>query len=429
MLAATRGRWLTLAAVLLVSSIILVRFAPLTLYGTDGACYARIAADLAKRPVSTWADVQWMDGAFYEHPPLGLWLEGLWFKLFGSTAAAAVWLARAYAGLLAFVVWWTARALLGPNEAGYGLVGLAALASFQRETQNPMLEAPLMLACAIALACCVRLQTSWRWVVGFALAATAAVWIKGVVALALGAGVIWAWWRGASPRRALVALGLSVAMVGVSVGAFEALRRSQDLAPYFELYLRKQVFVAFLSGRYNVEPNPWFHLSTLVTWHLPLLVALPVLALTWRRQSSQWKQLAVLGLAWIAAVLIPFSMATQKSDWHLNVIIPGAAWAIGAGLVALPERVLRFTPLALVAAIAGWWASEVHGIPAENTRLWAIVAVTTTPAALEGARVSNCSPIAPWVAQHLFAFHWNASSVACEEPAPWRFDGLTLQHQ
>ena len=420
---------MTLGAVLLVLSIILVRFAPLTLYGTDGACYARIAADLAKRPLSTWADVQWMDGTFYEHPPLGLWMEGLWFKIFGSTAAAAVWLARVYTALLAFVVWWTARALTGHAQAAYSLFGLAALASFQRETQNPMLEAPLMLACAIGLACCVRLPDSRRWVVGFALATTAALWIKGVVALALGVGVIWAWWRGASWRRALAALALTGAMVGVSAAAFETLRSSQGLPPYLDQYLRKQVLVAFLRGRHNVEPNPWFHLGTLVTWHLPMLVALPVLALRWRRQSQPGKQLAVLGLAWIAAVLVPLSMATQKSDWHLNVIIPGAAWVVGAALAALPERVLRFMPLALVAAIAGWWVMESRGIPADNARQWAIVAVTTTPASLDGAHVSNCSPIAPWLAQHLFAFHWNGTPVACEEPAPWRFDGVTLKRQ
>ena len=419
----------TLAAVLLLLSIILVRVAPLTLYGTDGACYARIAADLAKRPLSTWADVQWMGGPFYEHPPLGLWMEGLWFKLFGSTAAAAVWLARLYAGLVAGVVWWTARALASPTEAAWSLVGLATLASFQRETQNPMLEAPLMLACAIALACCVRLPASRRWMVGFALAATAAVWIKGVVAFALGVGVIWAWWRGASLRRSLATLALTGAVMGISAAAFEALRSAQGLGPYLEPYLRQQVLVAFFDGRYSTEPSPWFHLRTMVNWHLSALLALPVIAVSWRRQDVRWRQLAVLGLAWIAAVLVPLSMAAQKSDWHLNLIIPGAAWLVGAALAALPERLRRIAPLALAAAIAGWWAVEWRGIPADNPRQRAIVVVTTTTAALDGAHVSNCSPIGPWVAQHLFAFHWNGNPVNCEEPAPWRFDGATLQRQ
>lgn len=123
-------RLVTATAALVVGTMILVRGSPLTLSGIDAACYA---ADLAGRPLSTWLDVQWMEGSFYEHPPLGLWLEGLWFKAWGSTASAAVWLARVYAALVAGVVWWGARKSAGPLEAAFSLVGLASLASFQRE--------------------------------------------------------------------------------------------------------------------------------------------------------------------------------------------------------------------------------------------------------------------------------------------------------
>ena len=420
-------RLVTAAAALLVAVMILVRVGPLTLSGIDAACYARIAEDLASRPFSTWLDVQWMEGSFYEHPPLGLWLEGAWFSIFGSTAASAVWLARLYAALLALVVWWGARGLAGPLEAAFSLAGLATLASFQRETQNPMLEAPLGLACAVALVCCMRLPSSRRWVFGFVLAATAAVWIKGIVAFALGIGVLWAWGRGASWRRVLAALSLWVALVGITAALFEALRGAQGLGPYLEPYLRKHVLVAFAEGRHNVSPSPWFHLPTLVRWHLSALIALPLLAWRWRSMRVESRQLAMLGVAWVIAVVLPFSLAQQKSEWHINVLIPGAAWLLGATLAALPTLMLRAAPWVLFASCAVWGALESRGTSAGNQRQLAINALTTTPADLHGAAVANCAALTPWVAGHLFAFHWKGVPVGCEEPAPWRFDGVALQ--
>ncbi len=420
-------RLVTAAAAALVGVMILGRVGPLTLSGIDAACYARIAEDLAARPFTTWLDVQWMEGRFYEHPPLGLWLEGLWFSLFGSTAGAAVWLARVYAALTALVVWWGARGLAGPLEGALSLAGLATLASFQRETQNPMLEAPLGLACAVALVCCMRLSTSRTWVFGFVVAATAAVWIKGIVAFALGVGLLWAWGRGTSWRRALAALAGWVALVGVTVVAFEALRSAQGLGPYLEPYLRKHVLVAFAEGRHNRSPSPWFHLPTLVRWHLSALIALPLLAWRWRTMRSEARQLALLGVAWVVAVVLPFSLAQQKSEWHINVLIPGAAWLLGATLAALPALLIRAAPFLLAASCLGWGAIEARGTWSGNHRQLALNALTTTPANLHGATVANCTPLTPWVAGHLFAFHWKATPVGCDEPAAWRFDGVALQ--
>jgi hypothetical protein len=90
---------------------------------------------------------------------------------------------------------------------------------------------------------------------------------------------------------------------------------------------------------------------------------------------------------------------------------------------------LRLAPAALFAAAVGWGLIESRGTSPQNLRQLAIEVVATTPAALGGAPVANCSPISTWPAQHLFAFHWNGTAVGCEAPAPWRFDGATLQRQ
>jgi 4-amino-4-deoxy-L-arabinose transferase-like glycosyltransferase len=419
-------RLITVGAALLLFVMIFVRVNPLTLSGIDGACYANIAADLAARPFSNWLDVQWMDGPFYEHPPLGLWLEGAWFSIFGSSAVSAVWLARVYASLLAMVVWWGARSLSGPLDAAFSLVGLATLASFQRETQNPMLEAPLMLACAVALVSLMRMRSSKRWVIGFAVAATAAVWIKGIVGLALLGGLGWAFWSGTPWRRLLAAVALFAGLVVVSFASFEALRLARGLGPYLAPYFQKHVMVAFSEGRHSHDPDPFFHLHTLVHWHLSAVLAVPLLAWRWRSLGREQKQLALLGLGWIVAVVLPFSLAQQKSEWHLNVLIPGAAWLLGVSLAALPRPLVRLAPVLLLVASAGWVVLELRGTNPQNHRQLAINALTTTPASLGGASVANCSVLTPWVSKHLFAFHWQAVPVECEAPAPWRFDGRAL---
>lgn len=416
---------LTIAAALIVGCVVFFRVAPLTLFGTDAACYATIAADLVRRPLATWHEPRWQTGSFTEHPPLALWIEAAWFWCFGTTAAAAGWLARVYASLLALVVWLTARRVVDEVAAALSLVGLASLASFQRESQNLMLELPLALACSLALLSCERLPRS-RWaIVAFGLTATVAVWIKGVVGLAVIAGLVWAWRRGAPLWRTFAAFALFVLCATATILLFETVRRESGAGPYFATYLRDQVWVAFTQGRHSSEPNPFFHLTTLTNWHLTALLAIPVIAFCWRGQSAEWRSLAQLGIGWMVAVVLPLSLSKQKSDWHLNVVIPGAAWVIGVALRALPLRALRVAPYAVFAWCVAWCVVKVT--EEETPRQIAIRSITQTPAALNGQAVSDCSPLRGWVAQHLFAFHWNATWVPCEEPAPWRFDGVRIE--
>ena len=161
-----------LAVGLLLVVVVLFRVPPASLPGIDAACYANIAGDLASRPLSSWADVRWYgDRSFYEHPPLALWLEGLWFTVFGVSAAAAVWLARALSFVLALLVGLMGQRL-APRFGGVASVlGLLSLASFQRESQNPMFELPLAVACAAALLAAEALPRTGRAMLGFAICA------------------------------------------------------------------------------------------------------------------------------------------------------------------------------------------------------------------------------------------------------------------
>src|SRR5215475_1169660 len=76
----------------------------------DGVTYAAIARNLAEGRGSFWAPfyTATLYPRFHEHPPLGLWLQSLWFRAFGDhlfvERAYAVTAASATA-LLISVIW------------------------------------------------------------------------------------------------------------------------------------------------------------------------------------------------------------------------------------------------------------------------------------------------------------------------------------
>ena len=249
--------------------------------------------------------------------------------------------------------------------------------------------------------------------------------MKGIVALALLVGLPWAFFRGASWIRVLGAFGLTAALGVGSVLLFESLRARLGLPAYFPRYLQDQVLVAFTTGRHSVDPDPFFHVRTLLEWHLTALLALPVVAWRWR-STPTGRQLAALGLLWLVCVTIPFSLAAQKAPWHLNVLMPGAAWLAGAALLCVPERFFRFVPLLCIGWGTGWGVLEVRSRLHESPRQSVIRAITEAVPPPPGMVVRNCSVLDPWPASHLFRFHWKASMVPCDGEAGWRFDGASL---
>ena len=85
------GAWLYLAAALATLSI-----------GLDGAVYAGIARLLAAGEGSFWY-LPYFDAAlasFHDHPPLGIWLQGQWFALWGN----AFWVENLWCAMLTLCV-------------------------------------------------------------------------------------------------------------------------------------------------------------------------------------------------------------------------------------------------------------------------------------------------------------------------------------
>src|SRR6266571_4350347 len=95
----------------------------------DGVTYASIARNLAEGRGRFWAlhYTETIYPAFHEHPPLGFWLQSLWFRIFGdqwfveraySAAAAAL------VGVFIVITWRAARAVPGARDQDWLPVAL-----------------------------------------------------------------------------------------------------------------------------------------------------------------------------------------------------------------------------------------------------------------------------------------------------------------
>jgi len=423
------------AAMLLALGTVWLRPGPAILRGTDAACYARLSEGLAALPLAQWASPR-LDGVrFDEHPPLGFWLEAAWMRAVGPGPAAAWRWAQLLATLMVLVVGLGACRIGGPTTGGLALVGLSSLPGFLSESQNPMLEMPLALGLAVAFVGAGLLRETPRTGALLFVAGTAfAAWVKGPPALASFVALAWVAWRlRPAPRWTATAALSAIAVVAAGFGALELWRVSIDEAAFLPAYVQNQLLPSALHGRARPVPDPFYVLSMLGRWYLPVLLVAP-LALWpgwWRRAAQADRRLLALGILLVTSVVVGFSVPAQKNQWYVHAAMAGCAWVVGALCAGLlgerivlwlrPERVL------VVAAVAiAWIFFPVPKHGGEDPLYWLYAG--ERPAFTTGAPrlVANCSPIGTWMADHSFSLVWGARSVPCTASAEVAFDGHEL---
>lgn len=443
---------LFLASTLLLGlSVVWVRPGPTLLIGGDAGCYARVGRELAERPLSSWLELTLAHEPFLEHPPLALWLNGLVVRWFGVSPAALVGLTRLYASLTLIVLAAVAMRLAsrrgtsieGPILGGFTVLGALTLPGFLYESQVAMLEAPLALALAVGLFAITGMLRSVapmpeRAAITsaglFALAVLAGFWVKGPpVFVLIGVVVVAIAFRWLRPLVGVSAIVAGLGLVVVSVIAFDALRTSHGLSPFFSTYLSKQVLTSVTEGRHHPEPNPFFYVQPTLSWYGPAVGALVIagVALRFRARLPRLSiEAMVLGAALWLGVVVGFSIPVQKYQWYVHPGLVGAALLVGAVLVLLPAKLDRFLALGCMAAALVWpfiafvpWESRLS----ETQRQIAALQAATGPG--RGDAIADCSTMDWWVSGHLMGFLWDARRVECADPAPWRFDGNQLVAQ
>jgi 4-amino-4-deoxy-L-arabinose transferase-like glycosyltransferase len=439
-------RWLSrstafpLATMALALSAVWSRPGPTLLIGGDAGCYARVARELSSRPGSDWLELTLGGQPFYEHPPLGLWVEGLVVTVMGPRPEPLVWLARLYASGTVVMLWLTARRLLAKrgadgSNAGFVVLGALTLPGFLYQSQVAMLEAPLTLCLSVGLWALAGLMgaPSRGAVLVFAVAVTAGFWVKGppafvlVGVLGVLAGLRWVPWR-----WALVVTVSSLVVVWLSATAFDAIRGSRGLDPFFSTWWAKQVVASVTSGRHNPDRDPFFYVGPTLRWYGPAVAALAIgLVARLRGAARLAPTILLLGATLWLGVIVGFSLPVQKYQWYLHPGAAGAALVVGAALMLIPQRLMTpLTGLALVGALV-WplirlvpWDERLSS----TQRSTAALQRASGPEA--GDAIADCSSMDPWVSGHLMGFLFRAERVDCDiRPARFRFDGEQLTRQ
>jgi 4-amino-4-deoxy-L-arabinose transferase-like glycosyltransferase len=429
--ASERNHLLALAVCTLLAVVIWLRPGPLIFVGVDAACYARIAAEMAERPLSQWSAITIGNQPFYDTPPLALIIEGLWFRLVGASAEAAALLARIYATLLAALVYLVAALLADRRQALWCVLALTFLPGFLYESQNPMLEMPLTVFMTAALAGLIWFERGHRWgCVLFGLSLAAAALTKGPPAGAVAVVVVVETLR----RRLTVRQAALLALAGggilaLAAGLYELARAAQGLDPFLPQYAQQQVLASIVGKRTHPVSSPLFYLGPLATWYAPLLLALIPSFFIYRRFPAA-RSLLVTGWTWIATIVIGFTVPLQKNSWYIHPLIPGAALVIGATLAALlPRRHWVVVGVATAAVVYAGLALVRPDLVRRPQPAVEAVARTPAPAFAAGHAhvVANCSDIPPWRATHLFAFYWGVTRTDCGAMALYGFDGTSLR--
>jgi len=446
------ARLFFLAAWLLGLSLIWFRPGPAILLGGDAGIYARLARELAERPWTTWWQTTLDGQPFFEHPPLGFWIEAIFFRLFGASVESAVAVPKVAASLALLLVGICASEVatrrsrlvdgLEPTSLGaFAMVGTLSLPGFLYESQVAMLETPMLVPVGAGLWATAALlesnaprggRFSRSTVAAFAVSVVLAFWVKGppalvlvglVLALALLGKIRWS--------RALVATVLALGLLWASVAAWDALCVTEGGEPFFRHYVAHQVTPSIIEGRHHPDRDPFFYWVPLWRWYPAGFVAaglaLGLIGFRRRPWAHRWSpELSLIGgLLWLG-VVVGFSAVTQKYQWYIHLGALGVGALVGSVLSLLPAR---FEPALTVAAavlalawpVASRWPQPLSGAQREA------LAIQSTPAPqAPGATVADCSKMEAWTSEHLIAFAWRARRVPCEAPASLRWDGVTL---
>jgi hypothetical protein len=305
----------------------------------DGVTYAALAKNLADGKGSFNAPfyTPTLYTEFYEQPPLGLWLESLWFRLLDSTGSEAVF--SLLCGLLSILLigkLWK-KAVPGFREHTW-LVQLAwvLIPIVSWSYGNNMLENMAVLVLMGALI----LMIDGRWK-GDLLAGgliVAAFFIKGPAVLYVLAFPFFQAMAGGSWLR-VVFLPLAVILWALLYFGITGNWSS------FVLYMQSQ-FLPALQGTREVAGSRLYLLPLLLgDILLPGIVLLIIRKLSGGRRPRYGRRenwLRSLGLVWFAAALsgtLPLFLSAKQAHWYLMPAMP--AWAMAVSLACLywlPDR-------------------------------------------------------------------------------------------
>lgn len=318
-------------------------------------------------------------------PPLFYWLAAISAGVHGRVDEAAVrFPSAALSGLSSLLLAGTAAALYG-GAAGL-ISGIALLTSFEwlRAATSARVDMTLTFGLTLAFLGLVWLRVDVRrpWLLLFYIGAAWAVLSKGIPGLVIPALAVALLCLVVDRRLAFA--GRLRPIVGtmavlVIAGAWYAAAATQGGRELLGIVVRENVLriVADEAHALGHEHSAAYLVGVLVLGLLPWTVLLPSVGINlWRQRAAiDRRDPRVTALCWIAAVFIPYALASSKRGVYLLPLYPAASlllgwWgaALARGTIHAPilRRLLppaAWTLTGLLAVLAACTAAQRAGLP------------------------------------------------------------------
>lgn len=330
----------------------------------DEGRYAEIAREMAV--TGDWITPRLNGLKYFEKPPLQYWITAAAYRALGKDEwTARLWPAVAGA-LCALVVWRTGRRVFGPEAgAAAGLVFAGMLWPVANGHLNT-LDMGLTFWLTLGIGAFLHAQrdeaTPGQRRAAMATAWTAcglAVLSKGLIGVVLPGGAIALYVVLARDWQLLrrIHLGMGLLVLGVVAAPwFVAVSVANPEFPEF-FFVREhfQRFATTVHRRYE----PWWYFAPLLlAGTLPwTLLALQSIGTAWRHDSYARRfRPRLFLLAWIAFVVVFFSVSKSKLPSYILPVFGPLAWLAGDRIARMTARPLAWhaalpIPLAVGAAI------------------------------------------------------------------------------
>ncbi|MFH1808534.1 MAG: glycosyltransferase family 39 protein [Pseudomonadota bacterium] len=295
----------------------------------DEAVYAEIAREMLQR--HSWIEPRLNEGAWYQHPPLVMWLQAASMAVFGVSAAARLPSLLAVLAVAAVLMWWQRRR---GQPVDWTLAALwLSLPATHLMVRDAKLDAVLTLCMASAVLA-ARQRRLWLRLLLVCLAVAAGVLTKNAVAaLWPGAVVVAAWLlhrrvaRDDERRPAPVAALLAM-LAGCALAVPWFVEMHHRYGPHFvETILGRQLLSRF-AGEVLTDPSgPLFFVGVLA-WSAAPVAVLALwrmgsdLVLLWKRQGQALDRGAVLQLSAALVPLVAMSLSRSKLPHYIFGLLP-----------------------------------------------------------------------------------------------------------
>ena len=301
---------------------------------------------------------QWLfpmrgDELYPDKPPLFMWIQAAFYALSGHlriafllpsllAALATLWLVRDLGRRL-----WTLEA--GTCAAWSVLFALQFTFQAKRAQIDPLVTLWITLSVYGLLRHLLR-GPDWRmWALGW-FAAGLGVISKGVgvIALLVLLPVAWAQWRD-WPGLTRLRLGEAKFWIGplamlLPIAAWLlpmllTVQASTDpaLRAYADNILLRQTAGRYANAWHHHQP-PWYFPLVMLTQWLPVMLALPWALRPWRDALRGRDARVLLPLAWVALVVLFFSLSAGKREVYILPALPMLCLALGPWLPAILAR-------------------------------------------------------------------------------------------